>query len=133
MIPADIINEVPFPHAQRLLSRLAEHLSRNRFDQFLVVMLDDHDEVIDLVALSDGAPDGDGVHPRDAVRLILDRQAAAVIFVHNHPGGNPEPSPADQRLAQRLDDACGGIDVQVYDHLIIGRSGTWSIAAGGLV
>ncbi len=123
----------PFPHAPRLLSRLTDHLSRNRFDQFLVILLDERDEVIDLVALSDGLPDGDGVHPRDAVRLILDREAAAVIFVHNHPAGKPEPTPADQRLALRLDDACRGIDVQVYDHLIIASGDTWSFAAGGLV
>ncbi len=115
------------------MARLATNLSTTRLEQFLVVLLDDGNEVIDLVALADGTFDGAGVHPRDVVRLILDRDAVAVIFVHSHPHRSPAPSKADQSLNARLERACQSIDVKVRDHLIISDSGTYSFAQSGLL
>ena len=126
-------NSAASSYASTLLARLAHRLSRTSREQFLVVLLDEHGAVIDLVALADGTSHGAGVNPRDVVRLVLDRDAAEVIFIHNHPAGDAVPSERDRRLTARLQQACRSIDVQVRDHLIISGGGTYSFAAAGLL
>jgi len=59
--------------------------------------------------------------------------AAAVIFSHNHPSGNPEPSQADKVLTQRLKEALALVDVRTLDHIIVGGAATASFAELGLL
>ena len=120
-------------YARTVLARLASRLSSSSREQFLVVLLDERGAVIDLVVLAEGTPHGAGVNPRDVVRLVLDRDAAEVIFIHNHPAGDALPSERDRALTARLQQACRSIDTRVQDHLIISRGGTYSFAAGGLL
>ena len=73
------------------------------------------------------------VYPREVIKLILEKDAAAVIFVHNHPSGNPNPSKDDQNLTQKLKATCSTIDVQLHDHLIIAGNDYTSMADKGMV
>jgi DNA repair protein RadC len=59
--------------------------------------------------------------------------AAAVIFAHNHPSGNPEPSQADRQITQRLKEALALVDVRTLDHVIVAGSDTTSFAERGLI
>ncbi|MES9981662.1 MAG: JAB domain-containing protein, partial [Candidatus Thiodiazotropha sp. 6PLUC5] len=80
-----------------------------------------------------GTIDGASVYPREVVNTVLKRNAAAVVFVHNHPSGITEPSVADKRITERLKDALALIDVQVLDHLIVSHESTVSFAEQGLL
>jgi DNA repair protein RadC len=68
------------------------------------------------------------VNPREVVKRALAESAAALIFVHNHPSGDPHPSPEDFEVTDRLVQACGLVNVRVLDHIIIGEPGYYSFA-----
>src|SRR5690606_28195736 len=73
------------------------------------------------------------ISPREVVRETLRVNAAAVIFAHNHPSGNPEPSQADELITSRLKNALALIDVRTLDHIIVGGDRTTSFAERGLL
>ncbi len=73
------------------------------------------------------------IHPREVVKRALAVNAAAVIFVHNHPSGEPEPSEADKKITVQLREALNLIDVRVLDHIVVGAKACISMAERGLV
>ena len=86
---------------------------------------------MELVELFRGTIDGASVHPKEAVKLALEKGAASVILAHNDPSGVAEPSRADELISKRLQDALGLIDVRVLDHLIVAGSDVISFAENG--
>jgi len=78
-----------------------------------------------------GSLDGAEVHPREVVKRCLAHNAAAVIFGHNHPSGNPEPSAADRSVTARLKQSLALLDVRVLDHFVIGDGSPTSLARRG--
>jgi DNA repair protein RadC len=100
---------------------------------FACLFLDNRNRVIRYEELFQGTIDGASVHPREVVRRVIEVNAAAVIFAHNHPSGVAEPSQADLRITQRLKEALALIDVRVLDHLIIGEGAGTSLAERGLL
>lgn len=119
--PADVASYL------KLRFSLLEH------EVFAIMLLNSQHGVIDTVELFRGTIDGAAVYPREVVKLVLDRNAAAVIFTHNHPSGVAEPSQADKRITQRLIEAMTVIDVRVLDHVIVGGSDHYSFAERGLL
>jgi DNA repair protein RadC len=87
---------------------------------FYAVTLDQKHRVIDLHRISEGTLSMCPVHPREAFNPIIRDSAAAVIFLHNHPSGNPEPSMDDRLLTERLVDAGKLLGIRVLDHVVIG-------------
>src|SRR5450631_4221514 len=77
--------------------------------------------------------DGASVHPREIVKLALQRNSAAVIVAHNHPSGIAEPSQADELITQRVKEALGLVDIRLLDHIIVGDGASVSLAERGLV
>jgi DNA repair protein RadC len=73
------------------------------------------------------------VYPREVVRAALEKNAAAVIFAHNHPSGVAQPSQADEFLTRNLKEALTLIDVNVLDHFIVGDTAIVSFAERGLL
>ena len=71
------------------------------YEVFSVLLLDNRHRVLRYVEVFRGTIDGASVHPREVVRLVMDSNAAAVIFAHNHPSGVAEPSKADLRITQQ--------------------------------
>jgi DNA repair protein RadC len=74
------------------------------YEVFACLFLDNRHRVIRYEELFRGTIDGASVHPREVVRKVMETNAAAVIFAHNHPSGVAEPSQADLRITQRLKD-----------------------------
>ena len=99
---------------------------------FAVMMLDNQHQLIEFRELFFGTIDGASVYPREVVKAVLEVNASAVIFAHNHPSGNSEPSQADKAITKRLSDALGLIDVRVLDHIVVGETST-SFAERGLL
>lgn len=100
---------------------------------FVCLFLDTRHRVIRYEELFKGTIDGASVHPCEVVRRVIEVNAAAVIFAHNHPSGVAEPSQADLRITQRLKEALALIEVRVLDHLIVGEGETTSLAERGLL
>ena len=87
---------------------------------FYAVTLDQKHQTIDLHRISEGTLSMCPVHPREAFHPIIRDSAAAVIFLHNHPSGNPEPSKDDWSLTERLSEAGNLLGIRVLDHVVIG-------------
>ncbi|EXJ17167.1 RadC family protein [Imhoffiella purpurea] len=100
---------------------------------FACLFLDNRHRVILYEELFRGTIDGASVHPREVLRRVMDTNAAAVIFAHNHPSGVAEPSQADLHITKRLKDTLALVDVRVLDHIIVGEGDGTSFAERGLL
>ena len=112
---------------------LQARLAGREHEIFGVLFLDQRHRVLAFEELFRGTLNGTAVYPREVVKRSLTHNAAAVIFTHNHPSGNPEPSRADEVLTQRLKDALSLVDIRVLDHLVVGREGVISFSERGLL
>ena len=99
---------------------------------FACLLLNTRNQLIRYEELFCGSIDGASVYPREVVKLVLRTNAAAIIFAHNHPSGNHQPSVADREITQRLKQALDLVDVRVLDHIIVGES-TFSMAQQGML
>ncbi|HEB56627.1 MAG TPA: DNA repair protein RadC [Gammaproteobacteria bacterium] len=100
---------------------------------FGAVFLNNRHTIIDIEDLFQGSIAGASIHPRVVVQRAMECNAAAVIFYHNHPSGDPRPSEADQEITKRLKDALELMDVRVLDHLVVGGADVVSFADQGLL
>jgi len=110
---------------------LAAQLRDLDFEAFAAIFLDSQHRVIQFEVLARGTIDSASVFPREVVKRALALAAAAVIFAHNHPSGNAEPSTADRALTERLKQALATVDIRVLDHLVIGEGAPASFAERG--
>jgi DNA repair protein RadC len=113
-----------FSHLQTLLQHY-EH------EVFALLLLDNKHRVIGFRELFRGTLDGASVYPREVVKIALEHNAAAVILVHNHPSGDPEPSNADRHLTTTLKDALNMVGTRTLDHIVVGSEGCVSLAERG--
>ena len=118
---------------QALLDYLAIDMAHLTVERVRVLYLDTRNRLILDHLVGDGTIDEAAVHPREVIRRALDIGAAALILVHNHPSGNPEPSRADIELTKRIADAGRLLGINVHDHVIVGREGHISLRAKGLM
>jgi len=112
---------------------LTSQLATEEREVFGVILLDNQHGVLGFERLFYGTIDSASVYPREVVKTVLNANAAAVILVHNHPSGHPEPSQADILLTKRLAASLQTIDVRVLDHLVIGGTDTVSFAERALL
>lgn len=94
-----------------------------RHEEFHVVVLDARHRVLRTEVVSRGILDASLVHPREVFAPAITARAAAVILVHNHPSGDPEPSPEDRRVSEQMQRAGEILGVRVLDHVVIGDPG----------
>ncbi len=112
---------------------LQHKLSGYEREVFACLFLDTRHRLIGFEALFLGSVDRASVHPREVLKQALAHNAAAVVLAHNHPSGNPEPSPSDLRLTEELRVLLMQIDVRVIDHVVVGHGVTVSLAERGLL
>lgn len=102
-------------------------------EQFRVLLLDTKHGLIGTEVVAVGGLDHVPADPREVFKPAVRRSAAAVIVVHNHPSGDPEPSAQDLELTDRLFDAGRVLGIPVLDHIVVARGGYVSLAARGRV
>ena len=112
---------------------LSMKLGARDHEVFVILFLDNRNRVIECVEMFRGTIDGAAVHPREVVKEALARNAATVIFAHNHPSGIAEPSHADELITKRLKDALSLVDIRVLDHLVVAGPSITSFAELGLL
>lgn len=121
----------PLTDPQSVFAHLQALLQDYPHEVFALLLLDTRHRVIGFHELFRGTLDGASVYPREVVKLTLEHNAAAVILVHNHPSGDPEPSNADRHLTYKLKDALNLVSVRILDHIVVGTEGCVSLAELG--
>lgn len=102
-----------------------------RKEVFYVVLLDGKNRTIKDVRVSEGSLTMSLVHPREVYHPVIREAAAGVIFVHNHPSGDPSPSPEDIEITRRLAEVGKILGIRVVDHVIVGEDSYTSFAEQG--
>jgi DNA repair protein RadC len=116
-----------------LLAYVRTALAHEPREQFRVLFLDRKNQLIADETLGRGTVDHAPVYPREVARRALELSACALILVHNHPSGDPEPSSADIDMTRQIIDAVRPLRIEVHDHLVVGRDGVASFKALGLI
>ena len=104
-----------------IYAHFRERLATEMCELFYAVLLDNKHRKLRDVVVSKGSLTASIVHPRDVFAQVVRHGAAAVIFVHNHPSGDPTPSREDLEITRRLREVGELIGVRVLDHIVIGR------------
>ncbi|MCI5688332.1 DNA repair protein RadC [Anaerovoracaceae bacterium 42-11] len=110
-----------------------EELRYQKKEHFKSVLVNTKSEIIAVDAVSVGELSSTVIHPREVFQLAIRKSAAAVIFIHNHPSGDPTPSSQDIETTKRLIEAGKLLGIRVLDHVIIGDGRYVSMGATGLM
>jgi DNA repair protein RadC len=108
-------------------------LRDNRKELFLTLLLDGKNRITRKVQVSEGSLNQSIVHPREVFAPAVRESAAAVIFIHNHPSGDPAPSREDREITRRLKEAGDILGIKVLDHIIIGDGTYFSFVESGIL
>jgi DNA repair protein RadC len=102
-------------------------------EHFVCITLNGANEVVEKRVVTIGLLDRSLVHPRDVYADVISDRAAAVIFAHNHPSGNLQPSAEDFKTQDQLVQAAKILGIRVLDHVIVSKKGYYSFQEAGLI
>ncbi len=124
-------------HALASWSALMEYckttMAHRETEQFRILFLDAKNVLIADEEQAQGTVDQVPVYPREVVKRALELNASAIILVHNHPSGDPTPSPADIEMTRAVENAAKAVGIVLHDHVIIGRAHDTSFRSQGLL
>ena len=112
--------------------RAFRQLAEMPVESFLVVHLDSKNRMVGMTTTSIGSMTSSLVHPRDVFRPAIANMTAGLIFIHNHPSGDPAPSDEDLQITKRLFEVGKVVGIRCLDHIIIGSGRYFSFADQGL-
>ena len=118
--------------AQDVLPLVAD-ISSKQQEYFVCISLNGANEVIEKRVVTIGLLDKSPVHPREVFADVIADRAAAVIFVHNHPSGELQPSEADLRIHEQLTEAGKILGIRILDQIIVTKKGHFSFKESGLI
>lgn len=106
---------------------------RGEIECFHVLYLDRKNRLITDERMSIGTVDHVPVYPREVLKRALMVGASALILVHNHPSGDPEPSEADMKMTKEIQKGCKALGLTLHDHIIVGAGREISLRARGVM
>lgn len=125
---SETLNNSPY-----VSSYLRLNLADERNEVFAVLFLDNHHRLLAFEKLFYGSINESTVYPRVVVQKALEYNAAKVIFAHNHPSGNCDPSNEDKEITRELKRILAIVSVTAVDHIIVAREKCYSFAEHGLM
>jgi DNA repair protein RadC len=131
-VAEDQPNRVRFDAPESVAALLLYEMSALQQEHFRVAILDSRNGVIEIVELYKGTLNSNMVRIAEVFRDAIIKNAAAIIVVHNHPSGDPSPSPEDVGVTAEIADAGRLLGIQLLDHIIIGKGRFVSLKARGL-
>ncbi|MBM3292995.1 MAG: DNA repair protein RadC [Candidatus Aminicenantes bacterium] len=124
----------PYLRSSREVYDYLTHALRDlRREHFKVLFLDAKNQIIEEKTLFEGTVDSSAVYPREIMKDALRYDAAALVFAHNHPSGDPEPSRCDREITKELVLAAKVMGLKVLDHVVVGNNVYFSFADHGLI
>ena len=121
---AEIAYRPVLNHWDRLIEYLTAVLARERVEQARALFLDQRNRLIADEVQSVGTVNHTPLYPRELIRRALEHHATAIILVHNHPSGDPTPSPEDVAMTREIKLAASTLSIVLHDHVIVGN-GKW--------
>ena len=118
--------------AEDVVPLLADIVGKTQ-EHFVCMTLNGANELIERRIVTSGLLDKSLVHPRDVFADVITDRAAAVIFAHNHPSGDVQPSDADLKTQEQLVSAAKILGIRVLDHVIVSKKGYFSFQENGLI
>lgn len=103
------------------------------YELFKVIMLSGENEIIDIIDIFRGSLTSSAIYSREIIKQALKYPATAMVFVHNHPSGQPRPSKEDKEITRELVFAANTMEIRVFDHIIIGDNCYYSFADHNLI
>ena len=128
-----IIDKPVYKSAQEIFDYLYHSMRDLKKEVFKVIYLNSQNQIIDTADLFEGTISSSTISPRQVMESAIKYNAASLIFVHNHPSGNPEPSGNDKEITRDLVYAASIMQIKVLDHIIIGNNRYFSFAGEGLL
>jgi DNA repair protein RadC len=116
----------------RLMAYLTAAMARETIEQFRILFLDNRNRLIADEVASRGTVNHTQVYAREVLKRSLELHATALILVHNHPSGDPQPSKDDIVMTRELQDALQFMEIALHDHVIIGKGDWFSFRQSGL-
>lgn len=133
MIREEVMEQPVLSSWDRLLDYCHATMAHRDKEQFRILFLDRKNRLIADELQQKGTVDHTPVYPREVVKRALELGASALILVHNHPSGDPQPSKADIDMTKVIREAARPLGVLLHDHVIVSRGGYCSFKADGLI
>ena len=132
-LKAKMLDKPFYKSSQEVFDYLYHSMRGLKKETFKVIFLNTQNQIIDTVDLSEGTVNASSVQPREIIEGMIRFNATSLIFVHNHPSGNSEPSSSDRALTRELVFISRILRIKVLDHIIIGDNRYFSFAGEGLI
>jgi DNA repair protein RadC len=126
------MSAAPLSNSDMVFVRYGQRLMTSQVERFLVISVDAKNRARAEREVARGGRTTCQVDPAEVFRLLVSESASGAIFVHNHPSGDPDPSPQDLELTQRLVAAGALLDIRILDHVIVGSGRYTSLRDAGL-
>ncbi len=128
-----IIDKPIYKSSQQVFDYLYHSMRGLKKEIFKVIYLNGQNQIIDTADLFEGTVNSGAISPREVMESAIRHYAVSLLFAHNHPSGNPEPSRGDKELTRDLVYAASIMRIKVLDHIIIGDNSFFSFAGEGLL
>ena len=133
MLERDIYCRPILLSLQTTIDWLKLRIGHRRQEVFLALFLDGQGHLIADEEMNQGTVNRIAVYPREVIKRALDLNASAIVLVHNHPDGDPCPSPQDVACTRAIEQAGKCFEIAVHDHIIIGAEGHLSLRSEGFL
>ena len=130
---AEVLDSPVLNNWDRLMAYLNAVLARERVEHFRILFLDARNRLLADEAQARGTVNHTPVYPREVVKRALELHATAIILVHNHPSGDPTPSPDDVDMTREIRQAAKALAIVLHDHVIVGNGRWLSFRQEGLL
>jgi DNA repair protein RadC len=129
----EIMDRVVLSSWEALMDYLKISMARQETERFRILFLDVKNALIADEEQQSGTVNHAPVYPREVIKRALEIGASALILIHNHPSGIPEPSPADIDMTRKIEEAGDPLGIRLHDHIVVAREGTFSMRSEGLI
>jgi DNA repair protein RadC len=132
-LKAKVLDKPFYRSTQEVFDYLYYDMRGLKKEVFKVIYLNAQNQILDTVDLSEGTVNSSSVSPREVIGGAIGKNATSLIFVHNHPSGNPKPSQSDRDITRELVFVGKIMQFKILDHIIIGDNTFFSFAGEGLI